>query len=52
MSTSTGHAVAYIVLSSRDHASYQKDFPVLQQVLKSFTYMPIVASPKSDIEKH
>jgi tetratricopeptide (TPR) repeat protein len=32
-------AVAYIVLSSRDHASYQKDFPALQQVLKSFMYL-------------
>jgi hypothetical protein len=32
-------AVAYIVLSSRDHARYQKDFPALQQVLKSFMYL-------------
>jgi hypothetical protein len=30
------HAVAYIVLSSRDHASYQKDSGALQQVLKTF----------------
>lgn len=32
-------AVAYIVLSSRDHASYQKDFSALEQALKSFTYL-------------
>src|SRR5947207_6853518 len=33
------HAVAYIVLSSRDHASYQKDSGALQQVLKTFAYL-------------
>jgi tetratricopeptide (TPR) repeat protein len=33
------HAVAYIVLSSRDHASYQKDSGALQQVLKTFVYL-------------
>ena len=42
-------AVAYIVLSSRDHASYQKDFPALQQVLKSFTYLkPEIALQEKD----
>ena len=33
------HAVAYIVLTSRDKASYSKDAPALQQVLKSLTYL-------------
>jgi hypothetical protein len=33
------HAVAYIVLSSRDKASYQKDSGALEQVLKSLTYL-------------
>src|SRR5215469_16756859 len=34
------HAVAYIVLSSRDHASYQKDSGALQEVLKNtFIYL-------------
>src|SRR6267143_60672 len=33
------HAVAYIVLSSRDRASYQKDSGALQEVLKTFTYL-------------
>lgn len=32
------HAVAYIVLSSRDQASYQKHSAALQEVLKTFTY--------------
>lgn len=32
-------AVAYIVLSSRDEASYRKDFPALREVLKSFHYL-------------
>ena len=32
-------AVAYIVLSSRDEASYRKDAPALQQVLKTFAYL-------------
>jgi hypothetical protein len=31
-------AVAYIVLSSRDEASYRKDSGALQEVLKTFTY--------------
>ena len=33
------HAVAYIVLSSRDQASYQKHSAALQEVLKTFTYL-------------
>ena len=34
------HAVAFIVLSSRDHASYQKDSRALEEMLKSsFTYL-------------
>jgi len=33
------HAVAYIVLSSRDQASYRKDSGALEQVLKTFTYL-------------
>jgi hypothetical protein len=41
-------AVAYIVLSSRDHASYQKDSGALQEVLKTFIYL----QPKSDQEQH
>ena len=40
--------VAYIVLSSRDHVSYQKDSPALQEVLKTFIYL----EPKPDSEKH
>jgi hypothetical protein len=42
------HAVAYIVLSSRDHASYQKDSGALQEVLKTFIYL----EPKSDQQQH
>jgi hypothetical protein len=45
------HAVAYIVLSSRDHASYQKDSGALQQVLKTFTYLRMAVAPKSETEK-
>jgi len=41
-------AVAYIVLSSRDEASYRKDSPALQEVLKTFVYL----EPKSVQEKH
>jgi hypothetical protein len=37
-------AVAYIVLSSRDEASYGKDSGALQQVLKTFLYL----EPKAD----
>jgi hypothetical protein len=32
-------AVAYIVLSSRDEASYRKDAPALRDVLKTFAYL-------------
>jgi hypothetical protein len=32
-------AAAYIVLSSRDEASYRKDFRALREVLKSFHYL-------------
>jgi len=42
------HAVAYIVLSSRDKASYQKDSGALEKVLKSLVYL----EPKSDKEKN
>src|SRR2546428_507575 len=42
------HAVAFVVLSSRDHASYQKDSGALQEVLKTFIYL----EPKPDSEKH
>ena len=42
------HAVAYIVLSSRDEASYRKDSPALQEVLKTFVYL----EPKSVQERH
>src|SRR6266545_3687688 len=45
------HAVAYIVLSSRDHVSYQKDSGALQQVFKTFTYLPMAVAPKSETEK-
>src|SRR5262249_7924195 len=38
-------AVTYIVLSSRDQASYSKDAPALTEVLKSFRYL----EPKSDL---
>ena len=42
------HAVAYIVLSSRDDSSYRKDSGVLQEVLKTFVYL----EPKSVQEQH
>jgi hypothetical protein len=32
-------AVAYIVLSSRDEASYRRDAPALREVLKTFIYL-------------
>lgn len=32
-------AVAYIVLSSRDEASYRKDAPALREVLKTFVFL-------------
>ena len=37
-------AVAYIVLTSRDEASYRKDAPALREVLKTFGYL----EPKSE----
>ena len=42
------HAVAYVVLSSRDESSYRKDSPALREALKRFAYL----EPKSDREKH
>ena len=42
------HAVAYIVLSSRSEASYRKDAPALEGVLKTFNYL----EPKSVQEQH
>src|SRR5213079_3612724 len=44
------HAVAYIVLSSRDHASYQKDSGALQQVLKTFAYLKPETAQHKDQE--
>ena len=41
-------AVAYIVLSSRDKTSYQKDSSALQEALKTFIYL----EPKSDQQQH
>jgi hypothetical protein len=41
-------AVAYIVLSSRDEASYRKDAPALREVLKTFAYL----EPKVDDKPH
>src|SRR5437879_6343938 len=38
------HAVAYIVLSSRDKASYEKDSGALEKVLKTLVYI----EPKSE----
>jgi hypothetical protein len=40
-------AVAYIVLSSRDKESYQKDSGALEEVLKTFIYL----EPKADQEQ-
>jgi hypothetical protein len=43
------HAVAYIVLSSRDNASYKKDSGALEDVLKNtFVYL----EPKKDDKAH
>ena len=42
------HAVAYVVLSSRDEPSYRKDAPALTEVLKTFVYL----EPKSDRGQH
>ena len=41
-------AVAYIVLSSRDEASYRKDAPALREVLKTFLYL----EPKTESGAH
>jgi hypothetical protein len=42
-------AVAYVVLSSRDEASYRKDSPALEEMLKtSFIYL----KPKLEDKKH
>jgi hypothetical protein len=41
-------AVAYIVLSSQDEASYRKDAPALQEVLKTFVYL----EPKAESKPH
>src|SRR5437899_4055326 len=41
-------AVAYIVLSFRDEASYRKDAPALREVLKTFSYL----EPKTENEAH
>jgi hypothetical protein len=42
------HAVAYIVLSSRDQASYRKDSGALQEALKTLVYV----EPKKDSDSH
>jgi hypothetical protein len=39
-------AVAYIVLSARDEASSRKNFPALNEVLKSFAYMKVEGDNK------
>jgi hypothetical protein len=41
-------SVAYIVLSSRDEASYRKDSSALIQVLKTFAYL----EPKAEKAAH
>src|SRR5947207_13704917 len=41
-------AVAYVVLSSRDEASYRKDASALREVLKTFAYL----EPKVDDKPH
>src|SRR5207237_10444012 len=42
------HAVAYIVLSSRDEPSYRRDSAVLQEVLTCLGYL----EPKSNRDQH
>ncbi|HEY4257650.1 MAG TPA: hypothetical protein VGM66_10575 [Candidatus Udaeobacter sp.] len=42
------HAVAYIVLSSRDQASYRKDSGALEQVLKTLVYL----EPRKEAKPH
>lgn len=39
-------AVAYIILSSRDEASFRKDAPALLEVLKSFASMEVKAEER------
>jgi hypothetical protein len=39
-------AVAYIVFSARDEGSYRKNFPALNEVLKSFAYMKVESDHK------
>jgi hypothetical protein len=39
-------AVAYIVFSARDEAGYRKNFPALNEVLKSFAYMKVEGDHK------
>lgn len=39
-------AVAYIVFSARDEASYRQYFPALNEVLKSFAYMKVEGDHK------
>jgi hypothetical protein len=41
-------AVAYIVFSARDEASYRKNFPALNEVLKSFAYMKVEGDHKQN----
>jgi hypothetical protein len=41
-------AVAYIVFSARDEASYRKNFPALNEVLKSFAYMKVEVDRKQE----
>lgn len=45
------HAVAYIVLSSRDRASYQRDSAALQEALKTFAYLSYAVNPKAAAEE-
>jgi tetratricopeptide (TPR) repeat protein len=41
------HAVAYIVLSSRDQASYRKDSPALSEAVRSVFYVDLKAESSS-----
>jgi hypothetical protein len=41
-------AVAYIVFSARDEAKYHKNFPALNEVLKSFAYMKVEGDHKQN----
>jgi hypothetical protein len=40
-------AVAFIVLSSRDEASFHRDSPALKEVLKSFNYLVLKGEQKN-----